>query len=137
MKNLTTIITAIFLLTSITTAQNYSLSFDGNDDYVNVGNTSSLTISGDITVSAWVYFDDFSTILPNVISKVTDGSNVSYGIAKNLNESKLSFWIRSEEHTSELQSQAYLVCRLLLEKKKKNNLHARTTSLHPRVVFTE
>ena len=26
--------------------------------------------------------------------------------------------MRSEEHTSELQSQAYLVCRLLLEKKK-------------------
>src|SRR2546425_5836914 len=29
-----------------------------------------------------------------------------------------SFWPRSEEHTSELQSLAYLVCRLLLEKKK-------------------
>src|SRR2546425_1012601 len=29
---------------------------------------------------------------------------------------------RSEEHTSELQSLAYLVCRLLLEKKKKNKL---------------
>src|SRR5205823_10962461 len=28
-------------------------------------------------------------------------------------------WGRSEEHTSELQSLAYLVCRLLLEKKKK------------------
>src|SRR5437764_4624740 len=28
--------------------------------------------------------------------------------------------IRSEEHTSELQSPMYLVCRLLLEKKKKN-----------------
>src|SRR5205823_12512086 len=27
-------------------------------------------------------------------------------------------WARSEEHTSELQSLAYLVCRLLLEKKK-------------------
>src|SRR2546425_7636152 len=27
---------------------------------------------------------------------------------------------RSEEHTSELQSLAYLVCRLLLEKKKRN-----------------
>src|SRR2546425_2125158 len=27
--------------------------------------------------------------------------------------------VRSEEHTSELQSLAYLVCRLLLEKKKK------------------
>src|SRR3712207_8325735 len=29
-----------------------------------------------------------------------------------------SFLIRSEEHTSELQSRQYLVCRLLLEKKK-------------------
>src|SRR5215203_2220431 len=28
-------------------------------------------------------------------------------------------WVRSEEHTSELQSRQYLVCRLLLEKKKK------------------
>src|SRR5437763_11094527 len=28
-------------------------------------------------------------------------------------------WERSEEHTSELQSPMYLVCRLLLEKKKK------------------
>src|SRR3712207_7124161 len=28
-------------------------------------------------------------------------------------------WQRSEEHTSELQSRQYLVCRLLLEKKKK------------------
>src|SRR3712207_7575247 len=27
-------------------------------------------------------------------------------------------WTRSEEHTSELQSRQYLVCRLLLEKKK-------------------
>src|SRR3989442_9814652 len=29
---------------------------------------------------------------------------------------------RSEEHTSELQSRPHLVCRLLLEKKKKNNI---------------
>src|SRR5688572_32142287 len=29
--------------------------------------------------------------------------------------------LRSEEHTSELQSQSNLVCRLLLEKKKKKN----------------
>src|SRR3712207_8371994 len=31
--------------------------------------------------------------------------------------------LRSEEHTSELQSRQYLVCRLLLEKKKHNNDH--------------
>src|SRR5438270_2738883 len=34
---------------------------------------------------------------------------------------------RSEEHTSELQSQSNLVCRLLLEKKKKQNV----TMIHP------
>ena len=33
-------------------------------------------------------------------------------------DSNLGIDYRSEEHTSELQSQAYLVCRLLLEKKK-------------------
>src|SRR2546430_13188586 len=32
-----------------------------------------------------------------------------------------SLFLRSEEHTSELQSQSNLVCRLLLEKKKKDN----------------
>src|SRR2546427_2371075 len=32
---------------------------------------------------------------------------------------RTSDWKRSEEHTSELQSQSNLVCRLLLEKKKK------------------
>src|SRR3712207_7991183 len=31
---------------------------------------------------------------------------------------------RSEEHTSELQSRQYLVCRLLLEKKKHNNIRS-------------
>src|SRR3712207_7640875 len=32
--------------------------------------------------------------------------------------------LRSEEHTSELQSRQYLVCRLLLEKKKKPHIRA-------------
>src|SRR5438270_5352335 len=36
--------------------------------------------------------------------------------------------LRSEEHTSELQSQSNLVCRLLLEKKKKNITTQRTES---------
>ena len=47
------------------------------------------------------------------------------GIARMKEYAKQPFMLkgiatRSEEHTSELQSQAYLVCRLLLEKKKKN-----------------
>src|SRR5687767_15437684 len=45
---------------------------------------------------------------------------------------------RSEEHTSELQSLAYLVCRLLLEKKKSNKYNEQTSreaknSIHHRV----
>src|SRR3712207_7665203 len=52
----------------------------------------------------------------SVIVLITDGANnagtpdplVAAAVAK-----------RSEEHTSELQSRQYLVCRLLLEKKKK------------------
>src|SRR3712207_8507126 len=35
--------------------------------------------------------------------------------------------LRSEEHTSELQSRQYLVCRLLLEKKKKITMYNRIT----------
>src|SRR5438876_4503560 len=48
-------------------------------------------------------------------------------------------WTRSEEHTSELQSPVHLVCRLLLEKKKKKtpNIQLRykinKTSLYNRI----
>src|SRR3712207_7874398 len=37
---------------------------------------------------------------------------------------------RSEEHTSELQSRQYLVCRLLLEKKKKLHKTIKTHNVH-------
>src|SRR5437899_5966296 len=37
---------------------------------------------------------------------------------------------RSEEHTSELQSLRHLVCRLLLEKKKKKNLQYEHMNMH-------
>src|SRR5436305_3044514 len=39
--------------------------------------------------------------------------------------------IRSEEHTSELQSRPHLVCRLLLEKKKKQTPNDITSRLTP------
>src|SRR2546425_4827369 len=41
------------------------------------------------------------------------------------------FQARSEEHTSELQSLAYLVCRLLLEKKKKRPCRSNTQCTQP------
>src|SRR2546425_3869880 len=40
---------------------------------------------------------------------------------------------RSEEHTSELQSLAYLVCRLLLEKKKKKHSQVHTAEIVPKL----
>src|SRR2546427_8649102 len=59
-------------------------------------------------------------------------SNPSWGrikvVPKQLNEPNASnFQYRSEEHTSELQSQSNLVCRLLLEKKKTHDQSRRTT----------
>src|SRR5688572_900664 len=43
------------------------------------------------------------------------------GATASITQATIIFNIRSEEHTSELQSQSNLVCRLLLEKKKKKN----------------
>src|SRR3712207_8036118 len=42
----------------------------------------------------------------------------------------VSFRLRSEEHTSELQSRQYLVCRLLLEKKKRFSLLLRLSLMY-------
>src|SRR2546422_3812913 len=42
---------------------------------------------------------------------------------------------RSEEHTSELQSRLHLVCRLLLEKKKKTKINnVQTTNVRPQKI---
>src|SRR6266404_2980436 len=59
-----------------------------------------------------------STLFPYTTlfrSRVTDGRPYDYGGVKYSRDGSVA---RSEEHTSELQSLAYLVCRLLLEKKK-------------------
>src|SRR5438876_5123830 len=44
--------------------------------------------------------------------------------------------IRSEEHTSELQSPVHLVCRLLLEKKKKKQIKYNQTRNHKILTIT-
>src|SRR5689334_25052869 len=56
-------------------------------------------------------------LLPLLIRLVTRSENSRS--TRLLAVSPMRFSIRSEEHTSELQSQFHLVCRLLLEKKKK------------------
>src|SRR5687767_2532718 len=51
--------------------------------------------------------------------KMEGDKNTPEGTFKIVSKRIHEKWHRSEEHTSELQSLAYLVCRLLLEKKKK------------------
>src|SRR2546430_9408042 len=66
------------------------------------------------------------TLLPSIVSFHPMGQVLIGDPAKErrLNDPKNTIWSvkrllgRSEEHTSELQSQSNLVCRLLLEKKK-------------------
>src|SRR3712207_7567182 len=55
------------------------------------------------------------------IAVVADAHGIALDVAQR-SEADAQFILRSEEHTSELQSRQYLVCRLLLEKKKQTSL---------------
>src|SRR3712207_7716008 len=60
------------------------------------------------------------------------GRNLKDFFDRFLEEPQIAPWLeRSEEHTSELQSRQYLVCRLLLEKK-----NTRLTSSHSNISDT-
>src|SRR2546427_8630337 len=61
--------------------------------------------------------------------KARIGRNPQTGEPLKIPAKRVCKFRRSEEHTSELQSQSNLVCRLLLEKKKKNNDHTNTSTL--------
>src|SRR3712207_8481230 len=80
----------------------------------------------------------FRSYLAYILNNNTDGTLSDYLIKQGLSDSGISAQatanvsrnrgnftiyvaLRSEEHTSELQSRQYLVCRLLLEKKKKKS----------------
>src|SRR2546430_3272081 len=58
-------------------------------------------------------------VVPDVLGDRADRDAVVAGIARAVDGVGAARHMRSEEHTSELQSQSNLVCRLLLEKKKK------------------
>src|SRR2546425_10887723 len=77
-------------------------------------------------------FNNF--IFPSGRSEYVEGRRIT-GVELQWNYFFAGFGIgyrtRSEEHTSELQSLAYLVCRLLLEKKKKTPSRRSLLSLFP------
>src|SRR5256885_6637823 len=59
-----------------------------------------------------------STLFPYTTLFRSPGDRVSVTYTRNGTRHTVSVTLRSEEHTSELQSPCNLVCRLLLEKKK-------------------
>src|SRR2546423_11097913 len=61
----------------------------------------------------------YTTLFRSQITQALDAAQIPYRMAAGSNAIEVP---RSEEHTSELQSLAYLVCRLLLEKKKQTHL---------------
>src|SRR2546422_9589481 len=89
------------------------------------------------TRSLFFFFNDTATTEIYTLSLhdalpifTTAASARRHPISQRLNDHTMEFWpigwsqrigqnSRSEEHTSELQSRLHLVCRLLLEKKKK------------------
>src|SRR2546427_6438504 len=68
------------------------------------------------TTSLWFSPSAYATVLGATLIRYSDILVPSF---KNRSYSGFRAQWRSEEHTSELQSQSNLVCRLLLEKKKK------------------
>src|SRR5687767_15322908 len=67
----------------------------------------------------------FRSVGDGPLRPVTEARARARGIAE-----AICFTGRSEEHTSELQSLAYLVCRLLLEKKKKKITNKTMVQIH-------
>src|SRR2546425_5112910 len=105
----------------------------------------NLAVSGEHAVIVTILNDSFLEDLGSTNGTVVNGNPIKKHFLQNndvveLGKYKLKFVgepapsvgaekadFRSEEHTSELQSLAYLVCRLLLEKKKKKTLTTRNS----------
>src|SRR2546430_15660380 len=65
----------------------------------------------------------YTTLFRSAAAGIAEVSSRGFSLFAGLGGLLWATWqtgLRSEEHTSELQSQSNLVCRLLLEKKKKN-----------------
>src|SRR3712207_9400497 len=75
----------------------------------------TLSLHDALPISAKASCNDFGNAAPDTSAFRNENATPSASAAS----SRIFRKSRSEEHTSELQSRQYLVCRLLLEKKKK------------------
>src|SRR3712207_7966908 len=76
-------------------------------------------VQGDLRWGVYAVFEGETDYIRRCLSE--------YGVHTDPSGRYAALWRRSEEHTSELQSRQYLVCRLLLEKKKTTQI---TSSMH-------
>src|SRR3712207_7913877 len=72
-------------------------------------------------LSSWRDAGRFALVIMFLFTGFSHFSSMKYDLAAMIPAPLPNGLWRSEEHTSELQSRQYLVCRLLLEKKKKTN----------------
>src|SRR2546429_2357620 len=88
------------------------------------------------TATTEIYTLSLHDALPifEVSLEVLETNGDTFSLAVSADES-VDF-IRSEEHTSELQSRLHLVCRLLLEKKKKMNIEVSIRDEISKIVYT-
>ena len=77
-----------------------------------------------VRIDKWLWAARFYKTRTLAANAVTNGRVKLNGARiKPSKQLRLNDKLRSEEHTSELQSRSELVCRLLLEKKKKQHTH--------------
>src|SRR5437762_8991765 len=86
--------------------------FETGIAYLDSANTSQRPKQ--VTGAMLDYFEKFNSNIHRAAYRIAEEATVRYEATREK--------VRSEEHTSELQSPMYLVCRLLLEKKKNNVL---------------
>src|SRR5688572_32165342 len=68
------------------------------------------------SLSGWYFGTSAVAVQMDVVSPDVVGMCVLLHVWRRAGAGAVPYWSRSEEHTSELQSQSNLVCRLLLEK---------------------
>src|SRR2546430_13169623 len=69
----------------------------------------------------------YTTLFRSRLERVAVQHHVIHGLSSQVGSGDVGGEPRSEEHTSELQSQSNLVCRLLLEKKKKKAMQCNSS----------
>src|SRR2546422_2877980 len=91
---------------------------------IDLGTTNSLVAYMNGKTPTVIPGPEGRTLVPSVVAYTPSGCLVGDAAKEQL--------VRSEEHTSELQSRLHLVCRLLLEKKKTHIDRVKTRANHRR-----